>query len=364
MRLATSLIKPFVSRPVVSPSRFLLSLITFSVVVGIGPGELLAQQALSPWSIVTGNGAGLRPKVNVFDGGTLVLTNSFQPYDTKARGGETHVALGDVNGDNIPDVITGVGAGAGGGPHVKVFSGLDGRELHNFFAFDSKFRGGIFVAAGDFNNDEKADIIVGAGAGGGPHVKVFDGATGSLLVDSFLAFDPGFLGGVRVAAGDVSGDGTPDIIVAAGPGGGPHVRVFSGADLSLLYSFFAYDPAFTGGVFVAVGDITGDGVAEIIVAADAGGGPHVRVFDGLSAQPVATFFAYSPNFLGGVRVATGDVNGDGHADIITGTGAGGKGEVKIFDGKDLSLRDSVRAYESGFCGAIFVGGYSAPRSPN
>ena len=359
MSLASSQINPSVSHPIVSLTRLLIPLITVCVVAGIGSGRLQAQQVISPWSIVTGSGAGMLPTVNVFDGGTLVLTNSFQPYGTKTRGGEVHVAMGDVNGDTFIDIITAPGAGAGGGPHVKVFSGLDGRELLSFFAFDPSFRGGIFVAAGDVNNDGQTDIIVSAGPGGGPHVRVFDGAT-QRLGTSFLAFDQGFLGGVRVAAGDVNGDGAADIIVAAGPGGGPHVRVFSGVDSSELQSFFAYDPAFTGGVFVASGDITGDGVDDIITGADAGGGPHVRVFDGLSAQPVASFPAYSPNFLGGVRVATGDVNGDGRADIITGTGAGGKGEVRIFDGRDLSLRDSVRAYENGFCGAIFAGGYSAP----
>jgi hypothetical protein len=100
-------------------------------------------------------------------------------------------------------------------------------------------------------------LVTGAGEGGGPHVKVFDAETGAELI-SFYAFDPGFAGGVRVAAADVNGDGIVDVIVAAGPGGGPHVRVFDGAallrrELVELRGFMAYDVAFAGGVFIAAG---------------------------------------------------------------------------------------------------------------
>jgi hypothetical protein len=55
---------------------------------------------------------------------------------------------------------------------------------------------------------------------------------------------------VRVAAADVNGDGVADVITAAGPGGGPHVRVFDGQTNAELLSFFAYNPGFTGGVWV------------------------------------------------------------------------------------------------------------------
>src|SRR5262245_53887496 len=81
------------------------------------------------------------------------------------------------------------------------------------------------------------DVVMAPGAGSPPIVRVLH-ADGTQI--SFFAYDPAFMGGVRVALGDVNGDGIPDIITGAGPGGGPHVEVFSGKDLSMLASFLAY----------------------------------------------------------------------------------------------------------------------------
>jgi hypothetical protein len=132
-------------------------------------------------------------------------------------------------------------------------------------------------------------------------VRVFTG--GGVLAASFMAYDPAFTAGVYVAAGDVDGDGLADIVTGAGAGGGPHVRVYSGADLHELRGFFAYAPFFTGGVRVAVGDLDLDGYAEIITAPGAGGGPHVRVWDGATGVEATGFFAYDPSFTDGVFVA-------------------------------------------------------------
>src|SRR5207244_5549205 len=107
--------------------------------------------------------------------------------------------------------------------------GMDGTVLRSFFAYDAGFSGGVSVAAGDVNGDGRADIITGAGAGGAPHVKAFSGLDGSVL-RSFFAYDAGFSGGVYVAAGDVNGDGRTDIVTGAGAGGMPHVKAFSGTN--------------------------------------------------------------------------------------------------------------------------------------
>lgn len=114
------------------------------------------------------------------------------------------------------------------------------------------FAGGIFVAAADINGDGYADVITGAGAGGGPHVRVWD-ARHDVELFGFFAYDPAFAGGVRVAAADVDGDRIPEIITGAGPGGGPHVRVWStanGTAAQELTGLYAYTPEFAGGVFV------------------------------------------------------------------------------------------------------------------
>lgn len=139
-------------------------------------------------------------------------------------------------------------------------------------------------------------IATGAGFGGGPNIRVFDAET-AVERASFFAFDESFTGGVRVATGDMNGDGIADYIAGAGPGAGPSLRIFSGKDLSLLADFSPYNPNFRGGIFVSAGNFDADPELEIATGAGAGGGPHVRVFnylDGAFTQlpgPLGSFFA-------------------------------------------------------------------------
>jgi uncharacterized repeat protein (TIGR01451 family) len=306
----------------------------------------------------TGPGFGGGPHVKVFNSsGTLV--REFLAYDANFRGGVT-VATGLVDSDNVEDIIT--GAGPSGGPHVKVFSGATGALIFSFFAYAADFRGGVNVGAGDTDRDGHADIITGPGQTGGPQVKVFSGANGAQLVN-LIAYDISFLGGVFVAGGDVNGDGFADIITGAGPGGGPHVKVFPsfmGAFGVTGASFFPYDPNFHGGVTVAAGDVNADGGADIITAPGFGGGPVVRIFDGPAAlggilRPLSNLFAYDLSFRGGVFVAADDLNGDGRADIITGAGPSGGPHVKVFNGANLALLQSFFAYDPAFNGGVYVG---------
>jgi uncharacterized repeat protein (TIGR01451 family) len=292
--------------------------------------------------IVTGAGPGGGPHVRVLSLSTGAELASFYAYDPEFGGGVS-VACGDVDGDGRADIVT--GAGPGGGPHVRAFTLTGGgpAEVVGFYAYDPTFTGGVRVAAGDVTGDGLADIITAPGAGGGPHVRVFNLAGGLTEVASFYAYDPTFTGGVFVATGDVTGDGRADVVTGAGASGGPHVRAFDLADggPSEVASFYAYDPTFTGGVTVAVGDVTGDGVAEIVTGAGPGGGPLVRVLnlaEGLTE--VASFYAYDPTFTGGVFVAVGDVTGDGVADLITGAGVGGGPHVRVFD-PSFSRRSSL-----------------------
>ena len=176
------------------------------------------------------------------------------------------------------------------------------------------------MASGDLDQDGQGEdeVVVGPGPGGGPHIRVLrlgsNGRTVRPLVE-FFAFDPAFTGGVSIAVGDVDGDSVPDIVVGAGPGGGPHVKIFrvdaqAGTVTELGGGFFPYDPGFTGGVQVAVADVDGTGPAEIITGAGPGGGPHVRIWKVAASGAVTEFgspgfLALPPGFLGGVSVAGG-----------------------------------------------------------
>jgi hypothetical protein len=246
-----------------------------------------------------------------------------------------------------------VGADVGGAPEVKVYDAVTNQLRFDFDAYDPHFTGGVRVAVGDVTGDGTPDIITAPGAGGGPQVKVFDGKTGA-LVTSFFAYDPSFTGGVNVAAADVNGDGFADIVTGTGVGGSPNVKVFDGKTGAVLRSFYAYEDSFRGGVNVAAGDVTGDGRADVITGTGVGGGPRVQVFDGVTGAQVWNYFAYDPSFRGGVNVAAGDVTGDGRADVVTGTGVGGGPAVTVFDGTTGVVAGDWLAFDPGFRGGVAV----------
>ncbi|MEN9671949.1 MAG: hypothetical protein RL553_214, partial [Planctomycetota bacterium] len=99
------------------------------------------------------------------------------------------------------------------------------------------------------------------GAGDSSSITLFDPSTG-LPIGVVVPF-PRYTGEIRITSGDIDGDGVLDLIAGAGPGGGPAVVVLNSVTGAVSQSFFAFDPNFRGGVFVAVRDINGDSILDI-----------------------------------------------------------------------------------------------------
>lgn len=264
------------------------------------------------------------------------MPNEVLPYNVFFKG-SINIDMGNFDSDPASETVT--GAGSPGGPHVKIIDDNDvimpGAE---FFAYDTRFSGGVDVAAGDVDGDGIDEIITAAGPGGGPHVRIFK-ANGT-EVGGFYAYEPGFVGGVRVAAADVDGDGMDEIITGPGAGGGPLVRVFKPSGVEVVH-FYAYSTGFTGGIDVAGGNVTGTANAEIVTAPQAGGGPHVRIFDSTGAG-VGDIGAYTPGYSGGVRVSVGDVDDSTpEEEILTAPAAFGGPHVRLFDATGDVIRERM-----------------------
>jgi hypothetical protein len=384
--------------------------------------------------IAVGAEAGGTPIVRGFDAGTgapLDFIQSLVPYEGTFTGG-VRVAVGDVNRDGTDDIVT-VPA-FGGSARVVVFSGKDGSRLIDQIVFDPDFRGGAYVAVGDVNGDSRPDIVIGAGESGGPRVQVLEyvppvavpAATGlgtlNLLTD-FFVFEDTARTGVRVAAGDLRGEGRDLLVVSPGVGGGPRVRVIdpqatgivnqlpnnrpipAGQVAISVRDFFAADASARDGVFIATGDLRGDGKFDILTGSG-GGSALVQVFDGRTAglvrqfappaadvptgfgltgvttvngqQPTGTGTllntAQSPgslvpggiagpagtnpffgNTTGGIRVAATDYNGDGLDDLVLGSGPGNAPRVRVYDTRTFALLTSIQPFESSFLGGVNVG---------
>jgi sugar lactone lactonase YvrE len=256
-----------------------------------------------------------------------------------------NVASGDINGDGISDIITAPGPGSKNPAEINIFDRA-GNHLEDFTMTAFPYIFGAYVASADFDSDGYYEIITGAGPEmkTPAHVKVFTyDISAQTLVESgidFLAYDTMY--GARVAAGDVDGDGTPELITAPGPGPSNIgiIRVWkidtsSGKgqwSVSLMREFIV-ETDYKSSVTIASGDVNGDGADEIIT----GDGPNqkardvIRVFD-KDGVMISAFEAGVTNGHG-ANVACGDTDSDGVAEIVVGAGPDPQNRsiVQIFD---------------------------------
>lgn len=246
--------------------------------------------------------------------------------------------------DAIPDVLLGPGAGA---QLTKLLSGADSTVLASGYPFGPAFAGGVRVASGDVDGDGIPDAVVATGPGGGM-VRVYRGSDIGLLFQG-QPFGPAFTGGLFVAVADIDHDGLGDILVAPGQGGG-EIRAYRGTDAGLIGAAAPFGAAYAGGLRLAAGDVTGDGVDDIVAAQASGN--LVTIIDGATYAPLVTTPVPGPA-AGGLYVATGDITGDGVADVIVAPGSGNE-PVLLFDVRTASVIGSLAPYEPGFTGGVRV----------
>jgi hypothetical protein len=305
-------------------------------------------------------------------------TTHYQDFETNSffllsRSDAIHVAAGDVTGDGVPDVITGLGlmhdffmpTVVVASASVKVFDGTTlgntpVTPLRTFDPFGSAFLGGIFVTTGDFDGDGHADVVMSQDRGGPGRVRIYSGAevanpnaTITPMADFMAIDDPNATGGVYCAVGDINHDGTPDLLCGAGVGGGPRVVAYDGTTLrngqtplKLFNDFFAFDPmSYRNGVQVAVLDANRDGFGDVL-ASDQAGTPRMTAFNGSALIAGTQTQMWNRLFgdttsNGGLRMVVKDLNGDGTPDLAL--SHRDRFTVKTISGRFLALDGTVFA---------------------
>jgi hypothetical protein len=258
---------------------------------------------------------------------------TFQPAVTYSTGadGAYSVAVGDVNGDHVPDLVVAElyqNQGADSPGAVSVLLGNGDGTFQPAVVYSSGGYYAYSVAMGDLNGDGKLDLAV---ANAGENLKG-TGSVGVLLGNGDGTFQPpvvydsGGYGADSVAIGDVNGDGTPDLVVAnlyQSGGANSSAGVLLGNGDGTFQPAVTYDSGGSFGFSVAVGDLRGKGTLDVVVADECegnnGGCPTQNAIGVLLGNGDGTFQSavnYPSVGWGYDAVAIGDVNGDGIPDLV------------------------------------------------
>lgn len=242
----------------------------------------------------------------VFSSNGKQKRTGFFTYNSAYKGGEQIISF-DLDNDGSRETVS------TGETFVTIYNN-NGSLRSTFAPYTTNYKKGINIAIGDIENDGSIEIVTGTENGGGPHVRVFN-RDGKLINPGFFAYAKNFRGGVNVAIGDLNGDGIKEIITGAGYKGGPHVRVYKKDGTLINPGFFAYDSGFRGGVNVSVADIDGDKIDEIVTGPGLGGEPLARIFD-KDGKKKNEFYVFDKKERKGLEVVANDVDGDGRAEVI------------------------------------------------
>jgi large repetitive protein len=171
------------------------------------------------------------------------------------------------------------------------------------------------------------------------------------LINTITPYTKGKAGSVAV----MMVSGTPEIVVGSASGQKNNVEILSVSG-SVQESFTPFTSTFTGGAFVATGDVGDNGVADIVVGQGAGPVAKVEIFDGNSFNMIGSFTPYA-GYSHGVSVAAADVNDDGFADIITGQRGSARPLVKVFNGQQIlagtaTLLSSFNPFAASYTGGV------------
>lgn len=263
------------------------------------------------------------------------------PIFGKFIGGAT-VAAGDVNGDGVDEYV--VGAGPTGGPQILILN-QSGATLGSFFAYDKNNRDGINVAVGDLNGDGVDEIVTAPQAGSKPEVRVFN-FNGSITA-KFKVFETDFLGGVHVAVIPTRGEAAGNIVVSSGFGREAEVRIYNDAGTSVTASWLPLGKAASNGVSVAAGWSETFGQNIVVVGAGQGEQPLVKIYSAASKTKLAQWLAYNEKVKTGVSVGY-------KADtVVTGPGANGGPDERTFSVRG-DLLSSTLVFENTFRGGVEV----------
>jgi hypothetical protein len=267
-----------------------------------------------------------------------------QPFGSSYTRG-ARVAVGDVTGDGVPDVV----AGTNGGilAQARVIDGSSGAVLSTPLFTAKGYRGPVSVAVGDVTGDGVDDVVLGTSAGG-PHVRVFRGGDFAAVTSFFAGSGLTFRGNTQVALAEMSGDNRADLVVTALYKAGSRVIGYRGDSLGAAgapvktFKSFTLGGSYVNGLFLALGDVDGDGRGDLVLGSRGTAGPNVKVFSGgdLATDNTRTRIArFTPETDASptVRVAVRDVDGDGELDIATSAG----GVVSAYKGgADLPASDT------------------------
>lgn len=267
---------------------------------------------------------------------------------------------GDVDADGVPDVVS--GAPARGPGHAYVYSGADGRLLHTLEGVaDGDFFGWAVSSAGDQDGDGHADVLVGApfadeGGTDSGRAYVFSGRTGERLRKLDAGHAGEQFGSGTDLAGDLDGDGVPDLVVGArdaGPGKRGKAYAFSGRNARPLWEVAAPETGNQlGSFFVAgLGDTNGDGIDDVYAGdyADSNWSGRAVVLSGADGSELLAFAGEPGAGLSPGRQA-GDVDGDGLVDLAIGSftyGADGAGRIELRSGRDGSVLRTITSATPG-----------------